>query len=101
MRIAAIATPCERMIDGKPGLMISKERCPILRKGLMGAWYYKRVQASGGDHYTDKPVKTDESHPCDGMGYGLLGMGEFAALGGYDKLPKGQTMADGAFDMFN
>ena len=37
----------------------------------------------------------------DAAGYGLLGMGEFAALGGYDKLPPGQNMADGAFDMFN
>lgn len=101
MRIAAIAGPCERMIDGKPGIMFAKERTPILRKGLMGGWYYKRVQASGDDRYADKPSKTPESHPCDGCGYGLLGMGEFAALGGMDKVDGPPAQADGDFDMFN
>lgn len=82
MRIGAIAGPCERMIDGKPGLLVNKKHCPMLHKGLSGAWHFKRVQASGEDRYLDKPSKNDESHICDGAGYGFLGVGEFDRLGG-------------------
>lgn len=82
MRAAAIAAPCERMIDGKPGFMLNRSGCPILHKGLSGAWHYKRLQVTGDERFADKPNKNDESHPCDGCGYGCLGAGEFRALGG-------------------
>lgn len=82
MRIAAIAGPCERMIDGKPGLLVNKRGCPMLHKGLSGAWHFKRVRASGDERYMDTPSKNDESHICDGAGYGFLGVGEFDRLGG-------------------
>ena len=82
LRVAAIGAPCERFIDGKPGLMINRARCPMLRKGLSGAWHYKRVQVTGEERYMDKPSKNDVSHVCDGLSYGLLGAGEYAILGG-------------------
>jgi hypothetical protein len=102
MRIAAIAGPCERMIDGKPGLLVNKRNCPMLHKGLMGAWHFKRLAVSGEDRYADKPSKNDESHICDGAGYGFLGVGEFDRLGGRrtDGQGGGSFQADGDFDVF-
>lgn len=82
MRIAALATPCERMIDGKPGILVNKSGCPMLHKGLMGGWHFKRLQISGENRYADSPNKNEFSHVCDASGYGLLGAGEFNKLGG-------------------
>lgn len=82
MRIAGLAGPCERMIEGKPGLLVDKERCPTFHKGLSGAWHFKRLQIQGEERYADTPSKNEESHICDGGGYGFLGAGEFARLGG-------------------
>lgn len=99
LRVAAIAAPCERMIDGVPGILLNRAGCPMLRKGLMGAWHYKRLQVTGEDRYTDTPSKNDASHPCDGLGYGLLGAGEFVTLGGTSKAQV-PAMADGGFEVF-
>jgi len=101
MRIAAVSGPCERLIDGKPGLLLDRKRCPILRKALAGAWYFKRYQMSGETAYSDKPIKNDYSHPADALGYGLLGMGEFRNLGGRH-LERGriQGTVDNDFSVF-
>lgn len=101
MRQAALSAPCERMIDGKPGLLLNKSGCPTLHKGLMGAWHFKRMAVSGEERFQDKPSKNDESHICDGAGYGLLGSGEFARLGGRSSSSSGSTQADGNFDVFS
>jgi hypothetical protein len=100
LRQAALSAPCERMIDGKPGVLVNKKGCPTLHKGLMGAWYFKRVQVTGEERYSDQPVKNDESHICDGASYGFLGAGEFRNLGGTNKAAVVQTQADGDFDVF-
>jgi hypothetical protein len=100
MRIAALAGPCERMIDGKPGILVNKTGCPTLHKGLMGAWHFKRLAVSGEERFTDTPSKNDESHICDGAGYGLLGAGEFDKLGGRGKGGGPPPMASGDFDVF-
>lgn len=97
MRIAALAGPCERMIDGKPGLLVSKAGCPMLHKGLSGGWHYKRLQISGEDRYADVPNKNELSHICDGAGYGLLGAGEFIKLGGRTEHDTTPMDADGDF----
>jgi hypothetical protein len=97
MRIAALAGPCERMIDGKPGMLVNKTNCPTLHKGLSGAWHFKRMAVSGEERFADKPNKTDESHICDGAGYGLLGAGEFLRLGGRTEGSSTPAMADGDF----
>lgn len=100
MRQAALSAPCERMIDGKPGLLVNKAGCPTLHKGLLGAWNFKRLAVSGEERYADKPSKNDESHICDGAGYGLLGAGEFFKLGGKSESWGGSVQADGDFDVF-
>jgi hypothetical protein len=98
MRIAALAGPCERMIDGKPGILVNKTGCPTLHKGLSGAWHFKRLAISGEERFADSPNKNDESHICDGAGYGLLGAGEFLRLGGRTEGSSTPEMADGDFD---
>jgi len=97
MRIAALAGPCERMIDGKPGILVNKAGCPMLHKGLMGGWHYKRLQISGEDRYADAPNKNEFSHVCDAAGYGLLGAGEFLRLGGRQEHDETPLIADGDF----
>jgi hypothetical protein len=98
MRVAALSGPCERMIDGKPGMLVSKPGCPMLHKGLQGGWHYKRVEVSGEDRFQDKPNKNEYSHVCDAAGYGLLGAGEFLKLGGRTQHDETPMVADGDFD---
>lgn len=76
-RIDAISAPCSRMFGQKPGLLVSKARCPWLHKGLSGAWYYRRKQITGTEMYSDKPEKNEYSHICEALGYGLVGGGEY------------------------
>lgn len=79
-RIEAIKAPMARFYEGKPGLMIHR-RCRRLTKALAGAWHFKRLQVSGDDRYHDEPNKI---HPWsdlgDGLGYLLLGGGEFREM---------------------
>jgi len=75
MRHAALEGPLQRMIDGKPGFMISP-RCKITRKGLAGGYHYKRVEVKGEERFQDKPLKNKFSHPVESLEYLLLGAGE-------------------------
>lgn len=75
-RQRALSGPCGRDYLGQPGLIVSREGCPMLHKGLLGAWSFKRLQIVGESRYADKPTKNDYSHPCDAACYGALGMGE-------------------------
>jgi len=79
-RIRALVGPCGRDYEGQPGLLVSRSGCPMLHKGLLGAWHYKRVQIVGEARYADKPNKNDYSHPCDAACYGALGAGEFERM---------------------
>lgn len=103
-RIDATTAPMNRFIDGKPGFLIHP-RCKMLRKGLAGRWYYKRMQLSGENRYQDKPCKNDFSHPCDALGYGLSGGGETLQARNASGQPVtqnfGQAHADINFDIFS
>ena len=79
IRREAIAVPLGRLVDGKPRLMISP-KCSVVRKGLAGGYYYRRIQVSGEERYQDEPVKNKFSHGVDSLGYGLLDMGEGDAI---------------------
>ena len=62
-------------MDGGPALIISP-KCKYVRKGLAGAFCYRRVQVAGDERYTDEPEKNAWSHPVEALEYGLLGAGE-------------------------
>nr|AKH47363.1 hypothetical protein DVVG_00034 [uncultured marine virus] len=74
-RIEAITAPMGRYIDGQPGFLIHK-RCKKLRSGLAAKWKYKKIQVVGPERFAATPDKNEYSHPCDGLGYLLLGGGE-------------------------
>lgn len=78
-RIDAWHMVFNRFIDGRPGVLINKKRCPRLRRGLAGGWFFKRMQVAGEERYRDMPIKNEYSHPCDAGGYLLLGGGEYVA----------------------
>jgi len=79
IRREALRSPLSRMIDGKPGLVLSP-KCKVVRKGLAGGFCYKRVQISGGERFHNKPNKNKFSHPCEALEYGLVGSGEGKAV---------------------
>ncbi|MBT4687945.1 MAG: hypothetical protein HOM62_23540 [Rhodospirillaceae bacterium] len=75
MRREAVGQALSRMIDGRPGFLVSPS-CTMLRKGFVGGFHYKRVKVTGDERYHDKPSKNKYSHPHDALQYLLLGGGE-------------------------
>lgn len=75
IRRQAIADPCSRIIQGKPGLLVHP-RCKMLVNGLRGKWDFKKLSVKGQDAFADRPSKNEYSHPCEAAGYLLLGAGE-------------------------
>lgn len=79
IRRDALDRPLTRLIGGKPGFLISPN-CTITRKGLSGAFCYKRMQIAGEDRFRDVPDKTIESHICEAVEYALMDGGEHAVI---------------------
>jgi|TARA_R100000030_G_C3251852_1_gene123202 hypothetical protein len=99
VRREAGAAPMNRLIQGKPGLVVDK-RCKRLRKALSGGYHFKRVQISGGERFKDQPNKNEHSHVGDAFMYLLLGGGEHKRLtrGGNKNFTASVASAD--FDIF-
>jgi hypothetical protein len=76
-RKEAVKQRLERMIDGKPGVLIDRQRCPILSEGMLGAYRYPK--ATDG-RIGQRPIKNDFSHVADALQYMLTG--EFSVTGG-------------------
>ena len=76
-RIDAVNSYIIKLVDGEPGYLVSR-KCPMLRKGKIGGYQYKRVQVSGEARFKDKPDKNKFSHPADAEQYMALGF-----AGGY------------------
>jgi hypothetical protein len=92
-RIGAVRYYLNTMIDGQPGLIISREGCPVLRRGFNKDYVYKRLSVGGEERYREVPHKNFASHIHDPLQYGAM---EFAAdriLS--EKAPKNNV------DMFN
>lgn len=78
-RVEAVAVTLNRLIDGKPGFILDPS-CKVLRKAMIGAYQYRRLQLGGAERYTDKPDKNQYSHVADALQYAFLGAGEGKAL---------------------
>lgn len=76
-RIDAVNSYIIKLVDGEPGYLVSR-KCPMIRKGKIGGYQYKRVQVSGEERFKDKPDKNKYSHPADAEQYLALGF-----AGGY------------------
>ena len=86
-RREAVAGALNRLVDGKPGLVISPA-CKVLRKGFAGGYHFKRVRVTGDERYHDVPDKNAYSHVHDALQYALSGGGEARALTGLRSDPK-------------
>lgn len=88
VRREAVAQAMTRVIDGEPGWIVHPQ-CSVLRRGMSGAYRYKRVQVVGDDRFHDKPDKNMASHVCEGEQYRMLGAGEGrVVLKGQQRLPQ-------------
>jgi hypothetical protein len=101
VRIEAVETCLNRMVDGQPCLMISPT-CISLKAGFEGGYQFRRKQISGQDQYDDRPLKNRFSHAHDALQYLLLGGGEgIRVLTGRHKGPSKVNYAKkGGFDPF-
>ncbi len=84
LRRAAVVSCLTRLVDGKPGLVVSPA-CRTLRTGFQGAYCYRRLRVTGDERYTDKPDKNKFSHPHDALQYLLSGAGEGRAVLGKER----------------
>lgn len=68
-RLGSVRYFLNKMVDGKPGLVLDKKQCPILYKGFVKNYIYMRVAVAGEERYKDKPHKNEYSHAQDALGY--------------------------------
>jgi len=81
LRVEVIQDATQKVFQGRPGIIVHR-RCTDLVAGLGGRWYYRTQQASGETLHHQHPVKNEFSHPCDALGYLMLGAGGLRMLQG-------------------
>lgn len=59
-RLDGVRAYLNKLISGKPAIIISREGCPNLRRGFLGKYSYKRIRLLNEERYRDLPDKT---HP--------------------------------------
>lgn len=94
IRISSVRYFLNSMIDGHPAFLLSREGCPVARKGFINGYHFKRLSISGDERYHDKPNKNRFSHIHDGIQYGLM---KFAA----DRVIDLKKKEASKIDMFN
>ncbi len=101
IRREALAIPMGRMIvvggRPRPGFLVHTD-CRMLRAGLAGKWFLKRVQGRD-DRYHEKPVKNEWSHVCEACQYMTLGGGEGRLLVKDKRDPANRWAAQGAVQL--
>lgn len=68
-----------RLVDGKPGILISP-KCEMIRKGFAGGYHFKMLRTGNGETFHETPAKNKFSHPHDALQYLLLGGGEYTVV---------------------
>lgn len=79
IRVESVTQILDRMVDGKPGILIDQS-CTMLRRGFQSGYTYKRMAVGGHARYDDKPDKNKYSHIHDAFQYLCLGAGESRTL---------------------
>lgn len=72
VRISSVRYFLNTMIDGQPAFLIDRQGCPVLLKGFMSGYHFRRMSISGDARYQDKPNKNKYSHPHDALQYRLM-----------------------------
>lgn len=93
-RLGSVRYFLNKMVDGKPGLVLDRRNCPQLFKGFVKDYVYARVAVSGEERYKDKPNKNMASHPMDALGYACL---EIAS----DRIAFDKMSSQPKVDMYN
>jgi hypothetical protein len=89
-RTEAVKKFLTRMIDGKPGILVSPKATKV-RQGFLGKYCYERVQVSGKEIYRDKPVKNDYSHPHDALQYVAMYVNHVELSSWKSEMPKAKV----------
>lgn len=84
VRRDAVALPLTRMIDGEPGMLVHPQMLTT-RKGMAGAYCFRRIQVVGQERFKDVPDKNEWSHVCEAGQYLCLGGGEGKMVVGRDQ----------------
>tara|TARA_R110000782_G_scaffold240095_2_gene326517 strand:+ start:147 stop:1703 length:1557 start_codon:yes stop_codon:yes gene_type:complete len=104
VRREGAAAPMQRLIAGKPGLLIHTS-CKMIRKSLAGGYHFKRIAVGAGhERFKDSPNKNEHSHIGDAFGYLMLGGGEHKRMtksGLSANTLISQTVVNTDFDVFS
>lgn len=74
VRQKAVHDYLNRMIDGKPALIVDRINCQILREGFQGGYQYRKLHTAQGEKFADFVEKNEYSHPHDALQYLMLGI---------------------------
>ena len=77
-RLEAVRLPLTRLIDGKPGFLLSP-RCEVLREGFASSYRFRKMNTKD-ERYDEEPEKNDSSHPHDALQYLCSAGGEDGAV---------------------
>lgn len=79
MRLEVCLGAFGRLVDGKPGTLISPD-CEAFRKACNGGYHYRILRSGNGLSYSEEPAKNGSSHVADAFQYLLLGGGEASVV---------------------
>lgn len=68
-RLSAVRYFLNGMVDGKARMQVSRRDCPVIVKGFMRDYVYRRLAVSGEERFKSEPDKNYASHPMDGVQY--------------------------------
>lgn len=74
-----------RIIDGQAAMLVSREGCPVYRKGFLGDYHYRRMAVVGEERYQEVPNKNKASHPHDAGQYRTLHHGSSGLINKQDQ----------------
>jgi hypothetical protein len=74
VRSEAVSSCLRQMIDGQPGFLLHPD-CRLTRRGMQGAYKFRRLKVAGDERYENRPIKNKWSHPCEAGQYLMLGGG--------------------------
>lgn len=73
IRHSAVRFFLSSVIDGTPALLVDRVNAPVLRKGFVSGYVFRRLRInSSEERYSDHPDKNSFSHPHDALQYGAL-----------------------------
>jgi hypothetical protein len=99
IRIEAVKSVIDRMIDGRPALLVSP-KCVTLKKGFTSGYCRRRINAKGAPRYEERPAKNKYSHPHDALQYLMLGAGEGKQLTQGQSTSRGKAQAKTKWSVF-